>query len=199
MKTFRSNRFLSLFALGLILTATSCQKKEGCNDPMAVNFDAEAEKDNGTCEYVHGCTDSKAINFASDAVKDDGTCRYAADQFIGTWNVKDSIRDVFIEPMFHHRQYKIQIERSMNDPDSIKITNFANLGDHIWVMAKVENNTFILDHVDGRAPAGHVHDRFFKYVDCSSEVTVDDMVFDFIYAEIKGDLRRGKGTATRTL
>ena len=29
----------------------SCKKKEGCTDPTATNYDAEAETDNGTCNY----------------------------------------------------------------------------------------------------------------------------------------------------
>lgn len=40
------------FALigGLALTTTSC-KKEGCMDQNALNFNHDAQKDNGTCEY----------------------------------------------------------------------------------------------------------------------------------------------------
>ena len=30
----------------------SCKKKEGCTDPLAKNFDAEACKDNGSCIYT---------------------------------------------------------------------------------------------------------------------------------------------------
>ena len=44
---------LSLYLL--IITTTlflfSCTKKEGCTDPAALNFDVDAEKDNGSCVY----------------------------------------------------------------------------------------------------------------------------------------------------
>lgn len=38
------------------LTVTSCAKKEGCTDPDALNYDSEAEEDNGTCDYEACCT-----------------------------------------------------------------------------------------------------------------------------------------------
>ncbi len=41
----------SLFALALLFSLTACNKKEGCTDPAALNYDPEAEKDLG-CEYV---------------------------------------------------------------------------------------------------------------------------------------------------
>lgn len=38
-----------LLLVGGLLFSTSCKKKEGCTDPNSRNYDAEAEKDNGTC------------------------------------------------------------------------------------------------------------------------------------------------------
>ena len=45
--------YLSLFAISalLISTTASCKKK-GCMDPDAVNYNAEAKKDDGTCKYT---------------------------------------------------------------------------------------------------------------------------------------------------
>ena len=34
-----------------LLLLQSCSKKKGCTDPVSINYDAEAEKDNGSCEY----------------------------------------------------------------------------------------------------------------------------------------------------
>jgi len=39
------------FSLVLVFGFTSC-KKEGCTNEMAVNFDTEAKKDDGTCELA---------------------------------------------------------------------------------------------------------------------------------------------------
>ena len=47
----------------------------GCTDASAVNYDASAEYDDGSCEYeVLGCTDDAACNYDSAATEDDGSC-----------------------------------------------------------------------------------------------------------------------------
>ena len=50
---------------------SSCSK-EGCTDPIAENYDAEAKKDDGTCEFIMGCMDENSIAYNSLATKDDG-------------------------------------------------------------------------------------------------------------------------------
>ena len=52
MKTHKYSALLlmiGLFLIGGIIT--SCSKKEGCTDPIANNFNSEAEKDDGSCTY----------------------------------------------------------------------------------------------------------------------------------------------------
>ena len=34
-----------------VLVFTGCKKEEGCTNVGAINFDAKAEKDDGTCQY----------------------------------------------------------------------------------------------------------------------------------------------------
>ena len=54
--------------------------KEGCTDPKATNYNAEASTDDGTCT-IEGCTDPNAVNYDSNAnVSTD--CIY--DQ-VGSW------------------------------------------------------------------------------------------------------------------
>lgn len=69
---------ISAMACFLAFGITSC-KKEGCTDSTALNYESEAEKDDGSCEYakeVEGCTDSTATNFNALATIDDGSCTY---------------------------------------------------------------------------------------------------------------------------
>lgn len=55
----------------------------GCTSEDALNFDPDAEYDDGTCLFdVPGCTDSEACNFVDNATTDDGTCLY--DDALGT-------------------------------------------------------------------------------------------------------------------
>ena len=52
MKSSIFNLFLYFFIL--CFTTISC-KKRGCTDPCAINYNAEAVKDNGSCEYSSNC------------------------------------------------------------------------------------------------------------------------------------------------
>jgi len=71
----KRNKIL-IIIIALIFTA--CKKKEGCTDPLAINYNSEASLDNGNCSYpsVIGCTDSSAINHLITATIDDGSCEY---------------------------------------------------------------------------------------------------------------------------
>ncbi|MCA9570488.1 MAG: hypothetical protein KC656_21745, partial [Myxococcales bacterium] len=46
----------------------------GCADPVAENYDATTNLDDGSCIYVRGCTNPEAENFDPLATKDDGSC-----------------------------------------------------------------------------------------------------------------------------
>ena len=67
-------KFSSVFLL-MLLFFSSCSK-EGCTDPIAENYDADAKKDDGSCEFIMGCMDENSIAYNSLATKDDGSCVY---------------------------------------------------------------------------------------------------------------------------
>lgn len=50
----------------------------GCTDPVACNYNSNANVDDGFCEYdsCAGCLDSAACNYDSSAILDDGSCDY---------------------------------------------------------------------------------------------------------------------------
>lgn len=72
-------------ALFLTITVTSgdsvCIVIRGCTDPAALNYNAEATEENGTCLFapvpVEGCMDEDATNYNALATLDDGSCVYA--------------------------------------------------------------------------------------------------------------------------
>ncbi|MCH2197731.1 MAG: PKD domain-containing protein [Flavobacteriales bacterium] len=57
----------------------------GCTDPLALNYNPQANVNDGSCIYdngdstdffIYGCTDSLALNFNPQATIDDGSCMY---------------------------------------------------------------------------------------------------------------------------
>lgn len=48
----------------------------GCTDPVALNYNANANVDNGSCIYQTGCTDPNALNYDPNAIVNDGSCTY---------------------------------------------------------------------------------------------------------------------------
>ena len=50
----------------------------GCSDPLALNYDPEANTSTNTCVYPEGCTNDIAINYDADAIVDDGSCEFLA-------------------------------------------------------------------------------------------------------------------------
>lgn len=47
----------------------------GCTDEDALNYNVNADFEDGSCEYpVEGCTDATALNYNDEAVVDDGSC-----------------------------------------------------------------------------------------------------------------------------
>ena len=58
------------------ITATNCSALvEGCDDPVACNYNSLVDYNDGSCTYP-GCIDTTACNFNSTAGCDDGSCEY---------------------------------------------------------------------------------------------------------------------------
>lgn len=76
----------------LILSVSGCQKREGCTNIQAVNYDKKAKEDDGSCIYS-GCMDPEAINYRPDATVSSGDCEYygsagffTTDDRVNQWN-----------------------------------------------------------------------------------------------------------------
>ena len=54
---------------------------QGCTDENALNYNVNANSDDGSCEFdlVQGCMDETACNYDATAEQDNGSCTYAAE------------------------------------------------------------------------------------------------------------------------
>ena len=69
----------------------------GCTNPNALNYDALAICDNGSCiACVNGCTDILAINYNSSATCDDGSCSFIPQGINYQAVARDATGDVLI-------------------------------------------------------------------------------------------------------
>ena len=60
---------------GIDVFSSNCPPAiQGCMDPLACNYNSQAQVDNGSCILPDGCTNANACNYDSNALCDDGSC-----------------------------------------------------------------------------------------------------------------------------
>ncbi len=65
----------ALLGVCLIFATSACEKRQGCTNIQALNYDKKANEDDGSCIYA-GCMDPEAINYRPDASISSGDCEY---------------------------------------------------------------------------------------------------------------------------
>ena len=91
-----NTKFATLLFLSLIvLFSSSCKKEEGCMNPSAINYNPDAEEDDGSC-LILGCTNPTMFNYDPNANTDNGTCLTAQQAAIGFWDVLPDCDDITV-------------------------------------------------------------------------------------------------------
>lgn len=80
---------LILFSLLITVVCFQSCKTEGCTDINAINYDSDADTNDGSCIF-EGCTDINAENYDSNADQDDGSCTFARTKFLGLYGAGET-------------------------------------------------------------------------------------------------------------
>jgi hypothetical protein len=123
----RRMKYLSKILLGAILglsILTSCNKKEGCTDKSAENYDPSAERENGTCILQR--TKFLGLYQVNEAYTQNGVPKPNLSYTTIIRPANDNLTDVFIESF--HDKYKVRARVNGNSISLISGTMGATQG-----------------------------------------------------------------------
>ncbi len=129
--------------LGLITTLDSCQKVEGCTDPDAENYNADAEES-------------------------DGSCTYAREKFIGTFQGMLSCGP----PLPNDEDFTIVIAEGLSNNAEVLIT-FQDVESPIpELSARVDGDKLIIDPERVSIPLDPNNPEALTEIEFSGEATI---------------------------
>ena len=148
---------LSLFAISLIMVMfTSCDKEDennnilGCTNSAALNYNASANQDDGTC-IIQGCMDETAMNYnASATIESTSDCEYFGDIYAGTYDATEECVDT--DPYSWSQVIS-------SEGNTITLVNaFGYEGDNISIPVSSSTSFSIFDY-----PIGVVEQEGFQF------------------------------------
>ncbi len=147
-----SNIFCVAFTVLMLTCFSSCgdDDVQGCTDPLAENFDALANVDNGSCVYaideVLGCMDSQAENFDPLANVDSGACVYARDKFFGEYEGSFLCTNDITKGFLSSDSLRFTVSPSLEDDDkSAVLFGLTIEGFPIDLNASITGNTITIN------------------------------------------------------
>ena len=144
-----------------------------------------------SCKEEEGCTDLLALNYDFNAAKDNGSCKYLSENFVGLYSINDSITGGMIAGEWKGlRKYTIEIFQNGDNPSQVIIRNWAKVhtytdnptADYTQVSAQVEGDSLFVEfqqiiNTDG-----------YKAHNSSGKIIGDSIFYDFEYENFFGEI-----------
>lgn len=153
-----------------------------------------------SCKEEEGCTDLLALNYNLNAAKDNGSCKYLSENFTGVSFIKDSITGGIISGEWGgERNYTMEIVQNEDNPSEIIIRNWAKV--HTYTDNPTTDYTQVSAQVDGDSLFVEFQEIIntdgYKAHNSSGKIIGDSIFCDFEYENFFGELFWGKASGIK--
>ena len=138
-----------------------------------------------------GCTDLLAINYDLNATKDNGSCKYLSENFVGIYGIKDSITGGMILSEWEAvRNYTIEIVQDEDNPSQIIIRNWAKI--HNYSDNSSDNYSQVSAYVNEDSLFVEFQEinntNSYKAHNSCGKIILDSIFYDFEYENFFGEV-----------
>ncbi len=147
-----------------------------------------------------GCTDLLAINYDLNSTKNNGSCKYLSENFIGVYSINDSITGGMIPGEWSgQRNYTMEIVQNEDNPSQIIIRNWAKIytytdnptKDYTQVHAQVDGDSLFVGFQE------IINTDGYKAHNSSGKIIVDSIFYDFEYENFFGEVFWGTASGIK--